>query len=313
MRSVRDLRIVRSLARHRNFARAADELGMSQPNLSRALRSLEDSVGMPLFDRSRTSVTPTVAAEIVLQRCDALIAGFDDLAQALELKRKEDQRGFRVSVGPFAAEAVGLESFADHAGTSQVSLGRLVVRDWRTCLEDVLDGRSDLAITDTRSAADCPGLATETLGGGPVSFFCHRRHPLAQRSDVAWGDIMRFPWALTLMQGRWLDLLPQDLGAAGRRDPETGDFVPAICVDSFSAMTAAVRNERAICAAPPAFIRDELERGEFVTLPIEEPWMRMEYGLVWHGERSWPRTLVRFVETLRITQAREEKLLDPGA
>ncbi|WP_371037779.1 LysR family transcriptional regulator [Rhodosalinus sp. FB01] len=313
MRSVRDLRIVRSLALHRNFARAADELGMSQPNLSRALRSLEDSVGMPLFDRSRTSVTPTVAAEIVLRRCDALIAGFDDLAQTLELKRNEDQRGFRVSVGPFAAEAVGLESFADHAGTSRISLGRLVVRDWRTCLEDVLDGRSDLAITDTRSAADRPGLATETLGGGPVSFFCHWRHPLAQRSDVGWDDIMRFPWALTLMQGRWLDLLPQDLGAAGRRDPETGDFIPAICVDSFSAMTAAVRNERAISAAPPAFIRDEIERGEFVTLPVEEPWMRMEYGLVWHAERSWPRTLVRFVDTLRMTQARQKTLLNPGA
>jgi DNA-binding transcriptional LysR family regulator len=74
------------------------------------------------------------------------------------------------------------------------------------------------------------------------------------------------------MQGRWLEFLPQDLGAAGWRDLSTGGFVPAICVDSFAAMVAAVRNGRAVSAAPPAFIRDEFDRGELVTLPLEEPW-----------------------------------------
>ncbi len=287
---------------HRNFARAADVLGMSQPGLSRALSRMEDSIGAPLFERSRTAVVPTAYAEIVLERCDALIAGFEDIGQALELKRTEGERGFRVSVGPFAAEAVALSSFAAHTGESRASLGRLVIRDWRTCLEDVLEGRSDLAITDTRSAADHPELDTELLGGGPVSFFCHRLHPLAQRPSVGWQDVMGFQWALTLMQGRWLDLLPPDLGAAGWRDPRTGDFVPAICVDSFSAMVAAVRHGRAISAAPPAFIADEIERGEFVTLPIAEPWMRMEYGLVWRTGRPWSRALLRFVEKVRQTQ-----------
>jgi DNA-binding transcriptional LysR family regulator len=302
MRTVRDLKIVRALAAHRNFARAADTLGMSQPNLSRALARLEEAAGVRLFERSRTAVVPTVFAEIVLERCDALIAGFEDLAHAVELKRNEDERGVRVSVGPFAAEAVGLVGFAAHAETSRAFLGRLVVRDWRVCLEDVLERRSDLAITDTRSALDHPELAAETLGGGPVSFFCDRRHPLAQRAEVEWDDVMRFPWALTLMQGRWLDLLPQDLGAAGRRDPSTGDFVPAICVDSFPAMVAAVRNGRAVSAAPPAFVRDDLDSGELVTLPLEASWLRMEYGLVWRRGQPWSRTLTRFVATLRETQ-----------
>ena len=302
MRTVRDLKIVRALAAHRNFARAADALGMSQPNLSRALARLEEAIGVPLFERSRTAVVPTRYAEIVLERCDALIAGFEDLAHAIELKRNEDERGVRVSVGPFAAEAVGLAGFAAHANANRTFLGRLVVRDWRTCLEDLLEHRSELAITDTRSALDHPELATESLGGGPVAFFCDRRHPLAQRAEVGWDDMMRFPWALTLMQGRWLDLLPQDLGAAGRRDPSTGDFVPAICVDAFSAMVAAVRNGRAVSAAPPAFIRDDLDRGELVTLPLEESWLRMEYGLVWRRGQPWSRTLTRFVATLRETQ-----------
>ncbi|MFO7855380.1 MAG: LysR family transcriptional regulator [Paracoccaceae bacterium] len=306
MMTVRDLKMVRALNAHRNFARAADELGMSQPSLSRALARLERSVGALMFERSRTAVVPTVYADIVLDRCDALVAGFEDLALALELKREERERGIRVSVGPFAAEAVGLESFSAHAMASRTFLGRLVVRDWRTCLEDVLERRSDLAVTDTRSAQDHPELEAESLGGGPVAFFCDAHHPLAGRADVGLGDLMRFPWALTLMQGRWLEVLPPDLGAAGRRDPATGDFVPAICVDSLAAMVAAVRNGRAISAASPAFIRDELDRGEFSLLPVSEPWLRMDYGMVWRRGQPWSPSLTRFAETLRRTQAQRD-------
>jgi len=303
MRTLRDLRIVRTLAAHRNFARAAEDLGMSQPALSRALARLEESIGVTLFERSRTAVTPTPYADIVLDRCDALIAGFEDIAQAVETRRKAGIEGFRVSVGPFAAEAIGLAAFAAHAARRRRPTGKLVVRDWRSCLEDVLERRSDLALTDTRSAGEYEGLETAHLGGGPVRFFCHHRHPLATANSVGWAELMRSPWALTLMQGRWLDLLPDDLGAAGRVDGETGDFVPAICVDSFSAMTAAVRNGRAISAAPPGFIRDALERGEFVLLPIHEDWFRMEYGLVWREGQAWSRGLRDFVETLRAVQA----------
>jgi DNA-binding transcriptional LysR family regulator len=194
MKTVRDLKIVRALSAHRNFARAADKLGMSQPSLSRALAQLEEAAGVPLFEHSRTAVVPTVFAEIVLERCDPLIAGFEDLAQAVELQRNEDERRVRVSIGPFAAEAVDLAGFAAHLKTSRAFLGRLVVRDWRVCLEDV-ERRGDLAITDTRSALDHPELAAERLGGGPLSFFCDRRHPLAQRAEIGWEDVMRFPWA----------------------------------------------------------------------------------------------------------------------
>lgn len=276
---------------------------MSQPALSRALARLEESIGVTLFERSRTAVTPTPYADIVLDRCDALIAGFEDIAQAVETRRKAGVEGFRVSVGPFAAEAVGLAAFSAHAARRRRPTGKLVVRDWRSCLEDVLERRSDLALTDTRSAGEYEGLETAHLGGGPVRFFCHHRHPLAGINSVGWAEVMRYPWALTLIQGRWLDLLPDDLGAAGWVDGETGDFVPAVCVDSFSAMTAAVRNGRAISAAPPAFIRDALERGEFVLLPIHEDWFRMEYGLVWRAGQAWSRSLQDFVETLRAVQA----------
>lgn len=286
---------------------------MSQPNLSRAVARLEDLIGVPLFERSRTAVLPTAYADIIPASCDAVIAGFDEINARLEAKRTEADQGFRVSVGPYSAVAVGIEGFLAHSAGYRTARGRLVVRDWRTCLEDVRERRSDLAITDTRSARAFPELEAEPLGGGPVAFFCARTHPLAQSEQLEWSDLMRFPWASTVMQAQWLELLPRDLGVAGHCDPETGDFVPAICVDSFDAMVAAVRSGRALSAAPPAFIRDHLERGELVLLPIHEPWLQMEYGLVWRRDRIWSRGLRRFVEKLKQAQAQTEFSLLPAS
>lgn len=302
MRDIRHVKIVKALDTQRNFARAAETLGMSQSALSRALARIEEMLDVELFERTRTSVIPTVYAELILRRSDELIAGFDDMVRAVEAKRYQDERGIHVSVGPYAAEAIGLSSFSAHATSNRAFSGRLVIRDWRTCLEDVIERRSDLAITDTRSAKDYPELDGETLGGGPALFFCASDHPLTKQSVLGWSDLMRFPWATTVAQSRWLDLLPAKLEAAGRVDPVTGDFVPAICVDNFSAMVAAVKEGRAISVAPPAFIEDEIKRGDLVTLPISEPWLTMEYGLVWHRKLIWSPSLRRFVETLKEKQ-----------
>ena len=302
MRDIRHLKIIKALDNHRNFARAAAELFMSQSALSRALIRIEETLGVKLFERTRTSVVPTVYSEIILQHSDQLISGFDDMLKAIEGQRYQDERRLCISVGPYASEAIGLLGFSAHASSNRNFNGTLRIRDWRKCLEDVIERRSELAITDTRSAAEYPELASEMLGGGPAVFFCGAQHPLAKQKVVNWSDLMRFPWASTVAQARWLDFLPENLDAAGRVDSVTGDFVPAICVDHFSAMVAAVKQNRAISASPPAFITDELKRGELVTLPISEPWLYMEYGLVWRHKDTWSASVRSFVKTLKETQ-----------
>ena len=53
-------------AEHRNFTRAAEELRLPQPLLSRRIKSLESTWGNPLFDRSRRQIELTQFGEMVL-------------------------------------------------------------------------------------------------------------------------------------------------------------------------------------------------------------------------------------------------------
>ncbi|UCR85178.1 LysR family transcriptional regulator [Pseudomonas chlororaphis] len=61
------LAIFAAVAQERSFTRAAAKLGMSQPALSRAMRQLEERLGVRLLARTTRSVSPTEAGEHLLQ------------------------------------------------------------------------------------------------------------------------------------------------------------------------------------------------------------------------------------------------------
>ena len=65
--TVTDLIAFLAVARERNFTRAAAQLGVSQPALSRTIRALEARLGVRLLTRTTRSVAPTEAGERLAQ------------------------------------------------------------------------------------------------------------------------------------------------------------------------------------------------------------------------------------------------------
>ena len=53
-----------AVAEHGSFTRAASALHVSQPALSQQIRQLEESLGVPLFDRSGRTIRLTDAGEV---------------------------------------------------------------------------------------------------------------------------------------------------------------------------------------------------------------------------------------------------------
>ena len=57
--SLKQLRYYLTAAKHKSLRQAAKELGISQPSLSAQLKSLEETLGIDLFERSRGGITLT--------------------------------------------------------------------------------------------------------------------------------------------------------------------------------------------------------------------------------------------------------------
>jgi len=61
-----------------SFSRAARELGVSQPSISRMVASLETRLGVKLLLRTTRRVTPTDAGRVFLERARQILANLDD-------------------------------------------------------------------------------------------------------------------------------------------------------------------------------------------------------------------------------------------
>jgi acetyl esterase/lipase len=75
---LRHLRSFVAVAEELNFGRAAEQLYLSQPALSRQIRALEQFVGVELFRRSTHQVELTLAGEALLDRARGILRGVDE-------------------------------------------------------------------------------------------------------------------------------------------------------------------------------------------------------------------------------------------
>src|SRR5215813_2008992 len=66
--SLRDLHILKTVARAGSMAKAARELGMSQPSVSEAVAKLEAALRVRLLDRGPRGIQPTIYADALLRR-----------------------------------------------------------------------------------------------------------------------------------------------------------------------------------------------------------------------------------------------------
>src|ERR1700741_5138185 len=91
-----------SAARHLSFTRAAEELYLTQSALSRQIQTLEEQLGMPLFERRHRSPLLTEAGQVLHMTAKAIL---DDLEQAVaRIRREQAAQPVTLSTAiPFAA------------------------------------------------------------------------------------------------------------------------------------------------------------------------------------------------------------------
>ncbi len=82
--TLRQLQIFCSAARHSSFSRASAELHLTQPGVSMQMRQLEDSAGLPLFERTGKGLHLTDAGRELLRHAQQALAALRDAEDSLD-------------------------------------------------------------------------------------------------------------------------------------------------------------------------------------------------------------------------------------
>jgi DNA-binding transcriptional LysR family regulator len=295
---LRQLRHLLALDRFRNFARAAEAIGLTQPALTRSIQTLEDGVGTRLFDRDHSRVEPTLAGAMLIREAQAVLDRAADMERTI--RRIVDVRAgrLRIGAGPMAAD-----------GSVGIAVGRMLERhpevrisvaiaDWPQLTDRVLTGDIEFAVAETSLARAEPRLSVDELPQHRCLWYCRPGHPLTKQARITTDDLRRFPLACPTIPAR----LENAVGRSPSDDtPEqTGEITSIeMLTPSLQMIRQVVRQSDAVSLALPAQLRDEMARGVFVELVVDGPPAFTNYGIIRLAHRTLSPAAELFVGLLR--------------
>ena len=99
------------VAKTRSISKAAENLYMGQPNLSRAIKELEESLGITIFKRTTRGITTTDDGDEFLQRARRIVAQVEEIEEIYQNDRVKKQR-FSICVPRASYIAQAMADFA---------------------------------------------------------------------------------------------------------------------------------------------------------------------------------------------------------
>jgi DNA-binding transcriptional LysR family regulator len=132
-----------AVAEHRNFTKAAAQLGISPSSLSQAIRSFEERLGVRLLNRTTRSVALTEVGERLLAEAQPVLDGIDKAIGAVNSFRDKPIGSLRLNVSRPAATAMIASLLPRFLATYPEIKLEMIVDDTHT---DIVGGRFDAGI-----------------------------------------------------------------------------------------------------------------------------------------------------------------------
>lgn len=188
---LRQLRYFLAVSEERNFGRAALQLHISQPPLSRQIRQLEDQLGVELFLRSKTGVALTEAGVAFLPEVKRTLFQAEKAIAVARASRAADSGQF----------VVGYTTVFDRSAIPDV-MDNLRQRfpNWRiitkgkhsiSLVREVKNGTMDAAFIGLHT--DAQGLVVETILEEPLVVALPANHKLALKRRLGFDELRGEP------------------------------------------------------------------------------------------------------------------------
>ncbi|MEP3478619.1 MAG: LysR family transcriptional regulator [Fuerstiella sp.] len=186
------LRYFLGAAERGNFTRAAEDLDISQPALSRSIQKLEEELGQPVFERKTRSIVLTEAGTLLQSRAQQILSIIEDTKSEIT----DDGESGRVRIGAIPTIAPYFLPQILKQFSEAFPAANLIVQENTTdqLLKKCTQGEIDLAIL----ALPVPVkyLEVEKLFEEELLLVLPLDHPLVEKTNINLADIAPLPFVL---------------------------------------------------------------------------------------------------------------------
>lgn len=287
----RQLRYLVALAEERHFTRAAQREHIAQPALSQQIRRLEQSVGLPLVERTTRHVAMTEAGDLLVARARRILAEVE--AADAELRRLAGMETGRVTVGVIHTMgpvdlSLALALFRQrHPGVE------LTVRENSSeeLAEMLRVDELDLAFLSVTERIESHGLSLLQLVSEELVVILPQDHPLAARRRVRMVELAEEQFISYRVGARLRELLL----AAG----EHAGFEPRVTLESNESQRIRRLVARRMGVAILPRSDAEAPGAETAFVALVDPPLRRDITLAWREDRRHSPAAIEFLALSR--------------
>ena len=188
--TLQQLRILRAVATEKNFTKAAAVLYLSQPSLSKQIKTLEKNLDILLINRERNNISLTESGKVLLQYSERILALCEESCRAL-IDLKNGDRG-NLTVG--ASQTIGtylmpriLALFAQNY--PQINL-KVQVNSTRIIAKKIINREIDIAVVGGEISDDLKkNLTIKPFVSDELSLIISKSHPFAKKNQINKEDL----------------------------------------------------------------------------------------------------------------------------
>jgi DNA-binding transcriptional LysR family regulator len=282
---IRALRYFAEVVNCGGFSRASAILHVTQPAISRAVRLLEEELGVRLLIREPKSVKPTREGEVVYRHAAQMLRHVRQLTSELTDMKSELKGEFRVGLPPL----VGSTFFPDVIAQFRREYPGVelhIAEFFSSRLEQALDeGQIDIAAA--MLPVDLDRFVVQQFAADRLMFVVNPGHEISTCSAMRILALKTQPLVTFTKDFKLCRLIEDACRAQG--------FMPSVVGRSshLDLVLAMVSSGMGITVLPKSVI-ERSNLGQFVAVPIVKPAIRFELALVRprqsyvsHGCRAW--------------------------
>ncbi|WP_122629279.1 LysR family transcriptional regulator [Lucifera butyrica] len=273
---IRHLIYFAEVARCQSFTKASQTLHITQPSISKMIKTLEDELGVVLFDRSGKQVELTDAGKAVLNQSRQIIASMQNLTSELADVINLEKGNLVIGLPPM----VGARFFPNAIGEFKKIYPRITIQlkefGSKKIEQGVEEGTLDIGVAVLpvkENTFDLFSFVKE-----PVMLIVHPCHPLAAKSGVFLEELRREPFIFFHKDFALHDMILDRCALVG--------FQPRIICESYQwdFMAEMVAANLGIALLPQRVCR-ELDPGRITMLPLLDPMIPWHLAIIWKKDK----------------------------